>query len=494
MLNDKQLTLRREPEAAAPVEDAADLAFALMRAVLRRWIVVLLTAFTTILTAYVAFQAIGDVYEVEARLLVRVGRENLRVPDADQGSLVLTGVRKEDINSDVALLGSQFLIARTVDVLGVDVFTVERPPPVTLAQRVRRAVGDAVREVLEAVETALARLGIVRPVGPREALILALEDRLFIRREGESDVIHVALRFPDPALGVRVLDTLLSQFFEHRALARAEPTSEAVIARQAADYADRLEAVEDEIQRLRTALDLTSIPEERRLLLERGSALDTVLREAASARASAAGIPFADPGTGDAEAMAMAEGLGGAPFRLVSERLGALLIERAALIDDFVPSGRAVTEIERRIASLASLLERSVAAQVASIAEEKTAIGMRLEALSRGALELERLERRQRFLEERLATFAVREDEARYSERLLEQRIANVSILNPPSPPVEPVSPRRLRMAIVSVPVGVALGLTIAAALAFFDRRVYGRRDLARIPGLVVLGEITPGR
>ena len=79
MLNDIKTGAGAAP-AAAREPDGAELLLDLARAVLRRWYVVLSALLATVVAVYLAFQSLPDVYEVEARLLVKIGRENLRVP------------------------------------------------------------------------------------------------------------------------------------------------------------------------------------------------------------------------------------------------------------------------------------------------------------------------------------------------------------------------------------------------------------------------------
>ena len=185
---------------------------------------------------------------------------------------------------------------------------------------------------------------------------------------------------------------------------------------------------------------------------------------------------------------------GGAPFRQVHERIGQLLIERAALIDQLTPAGRAVVDLDRKIGNLARLLNRSLDATTGALGGESDRIERRLAVLTDGEAKLQSLERRRTFLIERLSDFTHRGDDARSVRLLQERRIANISVLNPPTAPVEPSGPRRLMMSLASVPLGFVLGIILAGALAYLDRRIYRAADLARIPGLIVLGEVRPGR
>ncbi len=175
-----------------PSELIADLA----AAILRRWPIVLLVTAVLVAGVYGFMQTRPDIWQVEARLLVKVGPENLEMPTTvSRGALVSNGVRKEDINSDVILLESRHLIAHAVDTIGLQAFRTERPEPATLLAKLRRALSDGVRWVARQAEATLIALGLARPMSERDKLIQRIERNLDVKREGESDVIAVTLRW-----------------------------------------------------------------------------------------------------------------------------------------------------------------------------------------------------------------------------------------------------------------------------------------------------------
>ena len=47
-------------------------------------------------------------------------------------------------------------------------------------------------------------------------------------------------------------------------------------------------------------------------------------------------------------------------------------------------------------------------------------------------------------------------------------------------------------MSLISLPLGLILGIAFAGALAYLDSRVYRARDLQRIEGLRFLGSVSP--
>ncbi|HYU45458.1 MAG TPA: Wzz/FepE/Etk N-terminal domain-containing protein, partial [Terriglobales bacterium] len=72
---------------------------------------VLLVFAATVLGAYVTLQFLTERYETSASILVKVGRENTETPlTVQNGGFLATGVRKEEINSELELLTSRSLV------------------------------------------------------------------------------------------------------------------------------------------------------------------------------------------------------------------------------------------------------------------------------------------------------------------------------------------------------------------------------------------------
>lgn len=464
--------------------DSSELVGLLANAILRRWRIVLLVAITMVSLVYGVLQAMDDVYNVRASLLVRVGRENLEVPAAaPAGSLVSTGVRKEDINSDVSLIGSRALAERTVDALGLKAFMPERPPPETVWQSLRRAVGQAARWGAEAAETVLVALRLTPSLSLRDKIIARAENDLLTRREGDSDVILINFRTRDPALGVRFVNQHIEHFMEQRSVARRSTGVSQFFADRVRESRERLDDLDRRVGALRAELSLASVEQERANLLARSAHLDTQLAAAASASSVAEALARFMPGAGDA-----AQSGSGAQPAAVRARIGELIIERATLLEKFKAGAQPLREVEARVGQLTALLDRSAAKEIAVLSGEKAAIDARLEVLNRGELLLDRLTLERGMARERYSEHRKQLDAAEVGAELERRRVANVSVLTPPTADSRPDSPRRLVIFAVSLPLALLLGVAVAAVLSHLDPRIFTRIDLARASGLPVLG------
>ncbi|MFN3643621.1 MAG: GumC family protein [Gemmobacter sp.] len=481
-------SLRETSGAAAPAEPA-ELIADLAAAILRRWALVLFVTLALVGVVYAVMQTRPDTYRIEARLLVKVGPENLEMPTTvSRGALVSNGVRKEDINSDVILLESRHLIEHAVDTIGLDAFRIPRPEPQTVLARLRRAASDAVSAASRAAERVLIDLRLAQATSERDKLILRIDRNLQVRREGESDVIVMTLTFGNGPLGVRILNTMIEQFLIDRATARRSIGTVAFFEEQAQRALAQVVDLDARIAALRVQHGVTSIAEERKLLLEQSAAVSAAIVAAEQARASVQPIRhFADL-IDPARAAAMT---GGAPYKAVLDSIGDLMVRRTAEIGAIAASGRAAQEIEERIGALVLLLERSVADEVALREAERARLAARLGELNVAEQALLLLLSERETMQTRYDDNLVRLEEERVNTRLEESRVANIAILTPPMPPIAPSGPPRLAISLVSLPLGLVLGIALAGMLGYADRRLFAAHELTRLPGVVVLGEMS---
>src|SRR5262249_44167407 len=77
----------------------------------RQKTLLLVVFFATLLGAYGIGQLLTERYETTANVLVKLGRENTEVPATVQkGSVTTSGVRKEELQTEVQMLSSRNLI------------------------------------------------------------------------------------------------------------------------------------------------------------------------------------------------------------------------------------------------------------------------------------------------------------------------------------------------------------------------------------------------
>ncbi len=182
----------------------------------------------SLLAAWAAIVLWPRSYESEARVLLRVGNENVGIDPTvtSRQTLIMERSTEEEINSALALLSSRGMAERIVDILGPEIILEGRVPPT--ASGTDRSEGDppsaAVLEpVTSALESAremlfqgLVAAGIKQPLSRRETAVRELLDNVRINAPRESTVISVYCLSPTPEASQRIAQTYTEEFIRRR--------------------------------------------------------------------------------------------------------------------------------------------------------------------------------------------------------------------------------------------------------------------------------------
>lgn len=255
----------------------------LVRLVASRWLLLLGGVVAGLAATLVALMLSTPVYDVSAKVFVRLGREmtpppTLGVKDAAQ--IMPTAKRPEDLASEVEIFTNPRLIAQTVQSFGEDYFLAESPPE-TLWQHVKAVPKTVSRMLQNSLRETSVLLGLRPPTTPLERVTLALAMSLNVELVRKSDVIEVRMAYPDPRAG----EAFLQRFIEfaiqnHLDVYRSSGTRE-FFGREAKVLAAELMGAEQRLLQLRTQRDATwSAAEQRSLLLKTEADLQLQLAQA----------------------------------------------------------------------------------------------------------------------------------------------------------------------------------------------------------------------
>ena len=478
----------------------------------------------TVISTYVGLQLMTERYESKATILVKLGRENAEVPTTVQNSgLVSTGVSREVVNSEMQILSSSSLVERTVDKLGPELFTFKPAPPHGFFGSLRYYVKLTVRWFKRQGREFLYALSLKKRPTEREAAIQMLADSLHTDVEKDSNVIVVSVELPDSAFCKKVTDTLLSIYLDEHQRAWRSPGSKDFFVSQQQGNRRRLDELQQLRDQIRTKWNLSSINEQRSLLLKQLSDINTQM---ASNRAEANDLAR-QSSVMDSRLKSLPERqtsteiqTQNSSIQSINDRLTSLELERAKLLSRYEPSAEPVKKVDGEIADLRTLLDSqpptllgSVSSQInptrqtfqngieeyrAKIAglEERNRtlsaaaaeIQRQLQVLNDGEDQLDAVERDLKVAQDNYLTYARRMEEDRISAELDLSHVSNVVILSPASTPIEPVYPRRLLIMAVAIGLGLILGVALALLLEYMDDTVRRAKDIADLEDLHVLG------
>lgn len=473
-----------------------------------RWLIVLV-ALGSVVATYAGLQFVSEQYISTAHLLVKLGRENVELPvTVEKGGLMSTGVRREEINSEIQLITSRQLMEAVVDTMGLDAFKLEPPPPVTWFQRAKRQLREVVKAVRAQVKEAMILLNLKPRLSEREEAVLLVVNTVTVEREKDSDVIAIAARLPSGPLAEKVVDTLVKLYLDRRVDVRRDRGMSAFFDEQLDALRGKLTALDAGKQQLRSDRRISGVSEERNLLLARLqslygeiavderelSLLNPGRPRATGARATAlmpvANVPAVPsmPGA-SAPALSTTAPLSSYPnFEQLRTKVTELRLRQTDALQKFTADSETVVRIDREIVQIENTLRQAMQSQLAERRAVATSIEQRLASLNNGEMELEVLERDRVLVNQNYQSYAKRREEARVSEALDLRRVSNIAVLNPADRPIEPVYPRKMLIIGLALPFGLLAGLALALFLEYMNQTFRDERDLSGADRALFMG------
>jgi uncharacterized protein involved in exopolysaccharide biosynthesis len=398
-------------------------------------------------------------YASQAKLLVRLGRENVTLdPTATIGqapAVVVPPSRENEINSVIEAVRSRALLEQVVDALGPEAILGEGPAgeggptdssPEAKARRARAA-------------TRLGRL-------------------LQVEAVKKSNVIAITYEGPTPELAQAVVTKLVELSLDYHLLLNRAPRAPQFLADQAERLRKELAASEARLKELKDRTGLVAPEGQRQGLVTRLARLEDELLQAEAARAA-----------GEAEVSLLRKQLAALPATEVTARtrglpnqaadamraqIFALEVEESKLLARYPAQGPEVKLVRKQIAAAKAVLAREEAAReqvtvgpsrareearLALLKQEATLASLKARAealrgqmqkgrdaaraLNEGLLAVTRQEREVKLQESLYQKYAESLEQARIDKALTQERISNISIVQPATYELEPARPRK---------------------------------------------------
>ncbi len=361
-------------------------------------------------------------------------------------------------------------------------------------------------------------------VGLEDVGLATLEKQLTIQPVQGTDVLKISMQSADPKEAQLFVNTLTDVFIEWNLLYKQEDRRSAreFIEGQLATVSDNLRLAEEQLRRFReqegsllpsqetiaginqlAALeaDLGQVRIRKTEITERIGQAKTQLASQEETMISSTTIsenPFVTQYRSRLADLEIA--LSGARERYTDQHPSILALQ--AEIDDV--KGKLMEQVERVIGTetrTVNPVHRDLYASVISQEVELMALDARdialqsliedyegrLSHLPAKELELARLTREAKVLEELYVMLLTRNEETRIAEAM---QTADVQVIDQATIPVNPVKPRvKLNIAIGAV-LGLFLGVGLAFLLAFMDNTMKTKDDVERLLGIPVLGQI----
>lgn len=512
-------------DPALPLEKT-DVTWDDVRRFTRKYIWVILGVFVlTVGGAYTTLSLLSELYETEAGLLVKLGRENLDPPAVSRNVPLTAGLRREEVVSEIAILKSPGLISDVVDEIGVDAFRPVRIPPASFFGRAKFELKKMARSIKEGYHEALYALDLKKRLNERDTIISGLMDGLSVEPLKDSDVISVKLRTPDPTLGRKIETSMIAQYLQRRIAVRRTEGVQEFLNGMAKQRETDLVRAESQKQGWKRRMGLYSTPEQKALLLKQirelsgtysqtRAEIESLGHELEASKKALANTP---------EYMRASEQRTPNPLvQSFKEKLLNLESERTKLMTKYTPDSQIMRDLDDQIKQFRTLIDKEESTQVGAVTsqvnptrqmleqrvhqntirleglqanlqvqhDELSALQNQLTSIDNADGKLADLERARTVAEQDYLTIVRRKLDTDVSEKLDKDRISNVSVLMAPTSTLQPVYPKKLLVFGVSLAAGLLLGIGLALLLNLLNDRVETTRDVEVATGMPCLGSI----
>lgn len=450
----------------------------------------------------------SEIYQSDAKLLVRLGRESVSLdPTATTGPVISIGHQREnEIKSELEILNSKELVEKVVDSIGAGAFfkspdeiNEKSDSPNLASQNTINEIRQKLRVVSEGLTKLLKPLAL-NPLSDRDEAILKVMKNMEIEALKNSNIITISFEAESQKVAQEVINKLIGFFLDKHIDVHRTRGSYEFFDKQTDEFRNTLAQAEENLRELKNKTGIASLEDQRRVLVKRIGDLEQELDGTESALAAS-----------KAKAQAMEKALAGLPETLVTQetagignygadlmrsRLYELQLKEQDLLSEFTEMSPPVREVRRQIAEAQALIskEESTRTQVtkglneaykqmhlALLAEKATLPSLKakvreqraqlnstrseLKAINNSEIRLVQAQREMGIQEANYRKYYEKLEQARIDNALEIGKISNISVVQPATYPVKPVRPRKM----LNLALGLFLGIFGGIGLAFFS-------------------------
>jgi len=449
-------------------------------------------------------------YESVSEILVQSNRAQLLVSpglkeDAANQATQSVPVGEQDLNSEVELLTSPILIQQA------------------LAAMKQAPSSGGVRELVASVVSLPGDMYLAMHGGPRansnQEEIEKISNHLNATVIKRSNIIEVSIRSHDAVWARAFLAQLMTQYLALHGRLSQNPEAQAFFSQQRDLLGNRLQESEKELSRAQLQTGISQFGQQQQAQITQlyaaeanyrstSVALDSTMQQIASQEAELKKTPQLQ--TKESKTVQ------NFALQQLKPQMLALETTRAELLTRYQPTSERIREIDAKLKAGHDILTRekqsnvqetttdvnptwqtldgelaknraqaasykaaqtTEAAQVATLRDE-------LKNMTSDGVGIERLERQVESDKEAYLSYVRKGEEARAAEALNQSRILNVSVVQAPTMPIEPVSPRIMLNLITGLLFALILGGAAAYWSEEYDPKICSTASIFKDTGL----------
>ncbi len=480
-----------------------------------------------------------EIYRSEAQLLVRLGRESVTLdPTATTGQIVgISQSRESEINAELEILKSRELAEKVVDAIGIDAFHIGPGKEPSRSDKnltvgwtgykVVRDIKSQLRGAARKLQGLRADVDMVEQASNREKTVLGVLRGLEIKAVNKSSIISVSYEAKSPKLAQEVITKLIGLYLEKHIAVYQTPGSHQFFLQQSDHLRSKLETYENELRNLKDETGVSSLEDQRLVMLNRIGDLEqqTGAAEAELTASEAKVQALQTTLTSIPEVQVTQETTGFPDYAadLMRAKLYELQLKEQDLASKFAEGSQQMQMARREVAEAKALLDKettkagrtevtrgvnSVHQQVQSaLFTEQTALSSLqakvenlmgqlakaragLKTVNDAELGITRLKREISVQETNYRRYSENLEQARIDHALEGEKISNIGVVQAATLPLKPVGSGRL----LDMALGLFMGTIGAIGLALFseyiDHSIKTPEEAERILQLPTLASI----
>ena len=443
------------------------------------------------------------VYEATSSFLIKFGREYLYRPEVSEGKAMLQAnyslMQEALINSELEILTSRDLKEKIIASFGVDtLFPARAGLDTLLPARLGLATLFPARLGLDNLFPA-RRPGPAQDRNPMDEAVKRFEKQLKVENIKKSNVLRVSFQHHNPSMAAQAVNMLIDLFKDKRLGVFKDPQASAFLQKQVAAYRQQLEESERRLQDFLQRYPSSSHTQQRTLLLTRREGANTALKTTQSRiveletkfaflkgqiRSTPEHTPLStEPGTSIETAKAQLLTLRLREQELLNKykdehpsvvSIRKEIQEAEVFLREVSKGSRVIVgknvlyqDIKREMVQTEAELHAQET-KIAVLERQLAQVDTELQDLAVKEKELSELQRERARSENNYQVYTAKLEETSLVDEMDRQKIANISVVQAATVPVEPVKPRKR----LYIALGVLLGSFAAVGLAFFSEYI----------------------
>jgi uncharacterized protein involved in exopolysaccharide biosynthesis len=460
------------------------------------------------------------VFKSTAEILVQGDRQQMPVSSAievtqqTQQGIAISSPEEEEMNSEIELLTSSYLIEQTVADL--------KPNKASLGERLIEALSDTINLPSDLYNS----LHNGPTPSPKQLWAEKLQRHLECTLMKRSNVIEITFASHNARWSRDFLARLLDHYLELRGQISHDPQAERFFNHQAELLRTRLAGSQEQLRALEIRTGIIDIDEQQKALVNQ---LTDFQAEYSKNQSELAGtneqIVYLNteiqkyPERIETDAKTVQN----LALQTLKPEVLQLEAERAELLSRYLPDSKRIQSIDAKLNAARALLqgestrdiqevstsvnpiwqglsnslaqakvqETTLQASQSELALQIKLLQQQLKVLADNSVEIQRLRQQVETDKEIYLSYSLKGEEARAAEALNLNRILNANIAQPPTTPVEPSFP--------STTINLIAGFMFACAFAFGvvyvaemrDPKVYSREMASQVSGVPTVAVIT---